>query len=414
MAHKSRQEITVIIASVLLAFVMWIYAMTDKNPMERKTVENIPVQLVNTEALKQFNLALIPEQNFTVNLEISGKALDVYAANNPTYFNIVADLNSVALLKKGENNIPVEIIGKLPNGIQVENPTGAALYIKVKLDALGTKSVGVNINFTGSVKEGFGYLDTVTSPTEVLVSGPESIVNSVNSLTGQIDINGKSNDVNGSIAIRPVDKNGNEVKYVSLERQVVNVSVPVKPAKEVSVVVKTTGSIGGNKILQKTNQSTDKVIIIGDRKYLDKVKEIETVPYDISKVKTTYTDTLSLKLPEGIEVFQDMNTLNVEFVVENIIEKTVKIPINIVNPRDGYSYSTSVSDVNITLRGAESILNSLDTSSISTIADVNNIDVGQHSLDLKINIPNGLSVVKTIPDKVSVTITKPETETTNP
>jgi YbbR domain-containing protein len=143
MAHKSKQEITAIIASVLLAFVMWIYAMTDKNPMEQKTVENIPVQLENIEALKQFNLALVPEQNFTVSLQIRGKALDVYAANDPSYFNIVADLNSVAFLKKGENNIPVEIIGKQPNGIQVENPTGVAYYIKVKLEALETKSVPV-------------------------------------------------------------------------------------------------------------------------------------------------------------------------------------------------------------------------------------------------------------------------------
>ena len=413
MAHKSKQEITVIIASVLLAFVMWIYAMTDKNPMERKTVENIPVQLVNTEALEQFKLALTPEQNFTVSLEIRGKALDVFTANDPAYFNIVADLNSSAYLKKGENNIPVEIIGK-PNGIQVENPTGVPYYIKVKLEALETKSVGVNINLTGSVKEGFGYLDPVTSPTEVLVSGPESIVNSVNSLTGEIVINDKSNDAHGSIVITPVDKDGKEVKYVSLAKQVVDVSVPVKPAKEVNVVVKTTGSIGENKILKKTNQSTDKVIIVGDRKYLDKVKEIETLPYDISKIKTTFTDTLSLNLPEGIEVFHGMSTINVEFVVENIIEKTVKIPINIVNSKEGYGYSTSAPDVNITLRGVESTINSLDTSSISAIVDVNNIDVGQHSLELKIDIPNGLSIVKTVPDKVSVTITKPETETPSP
>ncbi len=414
MAHKSKQELTVIIASVLLAFVMWIYAMTDKNPMERKTVENIPVQLVNTEALKQFNLALVPEQNFTVSLEIRGKALDVFAANDPAYFNIVADLNSAAFLKKGENNIQVEIIGKQPTGIQVENPTGVPYYIKVKLETLETKSVGVNINLIGSVKEGFGYLNTVTSPTEVLVSGPESIVNSVNSLAGEIDINNKSNNVTGRIVIRPVDKDGKEIKYVSIEKSVVDVSVPVKPAKEVSVVVKTVGNIGVNKILKKTNLSTDKVIIVGDRKYLDKVKEIETVPYDISKVIATHTDTLSMNLPEGIEVFQGINTLNVEFVVENIIEKTVKIPINIVNSREGYSYSTSAPDVNITLSGAESAINPLDTSSISAIVDVNNIDVGQHNVELKINIPNGLSIVKTVPDKVSVTITKPETNTTSP
>lgn len=413
MVHKSKQEITAIIVSVLLAFVMWIYAMTDKNPLETRTVENIPVQLTNTETLEQFGYALTPDQSFTINLEIRCKALDVGTAIDTANYNIVADLNNIATFKKGENNIPVEITSK-PSGIQVDNPTGAPYYIKVKLETLETKSVGVNINPIGNVKEGFGYLDPITKPTQVTVSGPESVVNSVNSVNGQIDITGKSSDVNASIAIKPVDRDGNEVKYVSIEKPVVDVSIPVKPAKEVGVIVDTVGNIGSNKVLKKINLSTEKVKIIGDKKYLDNVKEVRTVPYDISKIKTTYTDTLTLNLPEGIEVFHNMNTVSAEFVVENVIEDTVRIPINIVNQKQGYNYSTSVSDVNITLRGAESTINSLDTGTISAVVDVNNIDVGQHNLELKINVPDGISIAKMVPDKVSVTITKPETDTTSP
>lgn len=412
MAHKSRQEIMAIIGCVLLAFVMWVYAMTDKNPSVPKKIDNIPVQLVNIEALEQYNLALVPEQNFTVSLDIKGKALDVYSAD-PADFTIVADLNNAAYLKKGENNIQVEIKGT-PNGIQLENPTGIPYYIKVKLEALDTKSVEVKINLTGNVKEGFGYLKPVPKPTEVVVRGPESYVNLVNSITGQVDISGKSGDVNASIAIRPVDKDGKEVKYVSLESQVVDVSVPVKPAKEVDVVVKTTGNITGNKVLKRINQSVDRVIIIGDRKYLDKVKEIETEPYDISKIKSTFTDTLTLNLPEGIGVFNDMNTVTAEFLVEDAIEETIKVPINIINTRDEYNYSTSVPDINITVRGAESIINTLDTSSISATLDVNNLDEGQHNAELVVNIPNGISIVKRVPDKVSITIKKQVNEVTNP
>ncbi|MDF2675331.1 MAG: hypothetical protein K0R09_3603 [Clostridiales bacterium] len=413
MAHKSKQEITAIIASVLLAFVMWIYAMTDKNPMESKTVENIPVQLINTEAVEQSNLALKPGQTFLVSLDIKVKALDLYAAIDPANYNIVADLSSASIFQKGENNIMVEIKGK-PPGIMIENPLGVPYTIKVNLEALATKSVGVKIEKIGSVKAGYGYLDSIVSPSEVIVRGPESMVNSVASLVGSININDKTNDANGNIAITPVDIDGNEVKYVTLEKPVVEVTVPVKPSKEVGVVVKTTGDIGENKILKKINQSATKVVIVGDKKDLDKVKEIETIPYDISKITSTHTDTLSLNLPEGIQVFQGISTLTVEFVVENIIESTVRIPINVINPREGYSYSNSVPDVSLTLRGAESVINSFDTSSISAIVDVNNLDVGQHNIDFKINLPSGVSVVKKVPDKISVTITKPEQEVTSP
>lgn len=412
MAHKSKQEITAIIACVLLAFVMWIYAMTAKNPFETQPVNNIPVQLINTDVLEQLDLALVPEQNFTVSLEIRGKVLDLAAAD-PANFNIVADLNNVPILRKGENNIPIDIIGT-PNGTQVENPTKVQYSIKVKLEALEEKSVPVTINPVGSVKEGFGYLVPIPKPSQILVKGPVSVVNSVSSISGQVIINGKSDDINESVEIRPLDKDGNVVKYVSVATQVVDVSVPIKPAKEVNVVVKTTGDIPGNKILKKINQSQERVVIIGDKPYLDKVKEIETISYDLSQIKSTYKDTLSLNLPEGIDIFSGTETVNVEFVVENIIENTIAVPINIVNPREGFSYSTSVPDISITLRGGESLINSLNTDSIAATIDVNTLDEGQHNMEFIVNIPNGLSIVKKVPDKVTVTVAKPVSETTNP
>lgn len=413
MARKSKQEITAIIACVMLAFIMWIYAMTAKNPLDNQTVDNIPVQLINTEVLEQFDLALSPEQNFTVSLDIKGKVLDLASATNPERFSVVADFNNAPVLRKGENTIPIDIIA-FPNGIQIENPTKLQYSIKVKLEALEEKSIPVKINLVGSVMEGYGYLEPISKPNEMLVRGPESVVNSVKIIEGQIDITDKSDNYTRSIGIRPLDKDGKEVKYVTLGSKVVDVSVPIKPAKEVNVVVKTTGEIPGNKVLKKINQSQEKIIILGDKTYLDKVKEIETLTFDLSTIRSTHKDTLSMKLPEGIDIFSGTNTVNVEFVVENILESTISIPINIINPRGGFSYSTSVPDISITLRGAESILSTLNTDSISAIIDVNGLDEGQHSMGFEVNLPSGLAVTKRTPDKVTVTISKPVSETTNP
>lgn len=410
MAHKSKQEITAIIASVLLAFIVWIYAMTDQNPMENDTIDNIPVQLINTEVLEQYNLTLSPEQNFTVSLNIRGRALDIYTAD-PANFKIVADLNNAAFFQKGENNIPVEVRG-IPTGIQIQNPTGVPYYIKVKLERLDSKSVPVKINLSGSVKEGYGYLDEIIKPSEVVVRGPESYVNLVDRAEGQIDINGKSNLVNESVVIKPVDKDGNEVKYVALQSQVADVAVPIKPAKEVSLVVKTTGSITGNKTLKGINQSLDRIMILGDKKDIDKIEEIQTLPYDISRIRANYKDKLQLNIPEGIDVISNITTVDVEFLVEDIIEKTLKIQSSIINSREGYSYTPSVSEINITIRGGQSIINSVNTGSISAVLDVGGLDAGNHNVDVKINLPSGVNLAGINPDKVAVTVTKPAEETT--
>jgi YbbR domain-containing protein len=389
--------------------------MGDKNPEENITVDNIPVQLVNVDYLEQDNLALIPNQNFTISLDIKGKALDVYAADDPSQFKVVADLNTNQYLKKGENTIPVKIVAT-PKNIRVENSTGSQYFIKVNLDSLATKSVPIKIDIVGNAKEGFGYLSAVTKPSEMLVKGPESIVNSVDSVSGQIDINDNSSSVNKSIVIRPLDSQGNEVKNVNLERNVVDVTVPIKPAKDVPIVIRTTGSLAGNKIIKQMNPSYDRVTIIGEKKDIDKIKQIETVIYDVSKINSTYTDVLSLDIPPGVDMFSDIKTVDVEFVVENIVENTVRIPINMINAKDGYNYSMSHTDVTVNIRGAQSVLSAFDSSTISAIVDVSNASEGQNTLGIKLTVPDTVSVASTSPEKVTVTVTKPQepsTTTTN-
>lgn len=405
MARKSKQEIMAIIGALLLAFVMWIYAMAAKNPTETKTVSNIPVQLINVEALAKHGLALDPEQNFVISLDIEGKALDVYSANNPNYFKVVADLNSAIQLGKGENNIPIEI-QDLPKGVQIDNPTGIPYYIKVKLEKLEKKSVPVTINLTGTPKKGYGSLEAIKTPTEIVVTGPESLVNSVSSIVGEIDINTKASDAHGSIVIKPLNKDGEEVKNVTMERQVVDVTVPIKLAKEVEIIVKTKGRLDDNKVLRKMNPTIKKVTILGDRKYLDKVDEIQTVVYDISTISSTITDTISLNLPEGIDVFQGISTVDVEFIVENKQESSIKIPVNLINSNSEYNYSTSIADINVFFEGAESLVNAVDVEDINATVDVSNLGEGQHNLTIKLTLPNGIELVKATPEKVVVTISK--------
>lgn len=404
MVFKDRQKVTAIVVSLFLAFIMWIYVMSDKNPIQQNAIEDIPVELVNTDYIEQSGLALVPNQKFSVSVTIKGRIMDIINVS-ASDFKIVADFNGYTL-KKGDNNIPVEVRER-PKGTEVENKTGYPYYIKVKLDKFVEKSVSVAVSVTGSAKEGYGFIKNQVRPSEVLVSGPESAVEKVYSAAGQIDLNGSSSDVSASVPLKPIDKEGNQVPGVSIEPKFVDVEVPIKPAKVVPVVVKYTGNIAQNLILRSVKPKVETITIIGDSKYIDKIKEITTVPFDISKLTTSSTRDVRLNIPNGVGILGDTRSINVEFTVENKIEKTFTVPIKILNQSEGFNYDALSSDsITITIIGAESIVNSIDINNISAYIDVKDLGENIHTIPVKVVPPDNVEIKDYGPKTVNVTITK--------
>lgn len=403
MVQKDKQELMITIFSIFIAFVLWLYVIGDKNPVQTKVIENVPVMLVNTENIPQANLALLPNQNFTVNLTITGRALDIFNVM-PNDFTVEADMGGY--LKKGDNNIPVEVKGP-PRGINVVNKNGYP-YIRVKLDTLSNKSVPITVNVVGSAKEGYQYIKPVLRPTEAIISGPSTYVNSVSSLAGQIDITGNYTNLNGSIPLIAYDKDGKEVRNVTIEPKFVDVAIAIKPSKEVPIVVKTIGEIPNDKLLNSMIPKIDSVIIVGDSEVIDKINKIETSSYNLSRLTSSATRELALEIPEGVSIVNEVKSVIVEFTVENRIEKSINIDIDMINKKDGYNYSSSYTNVTISLYGAESIVQSIQAESLGAYVDLSNIAEGEHTVSVKLNIPNNVVVKNYSPEKITVSITKKE------
>lgn len=401
MADKEKRKIIAVILSVFLAFVLWLYVMGDKNPEQPpKVIENIPVTLVNTDAISKVNLALVPNQTFTINLKIKARYLDLINVN-PDSFKVEADMES-GLLSKGYKNIPVKITSA-PEGITILDKYPV---IRVEFDSLREKNVPVKINVTGNAAKGYGYIPPVVRPTAVVVSGPERFVNNVAMVTGEIDVSGKSQDVSGSVVIKPVDIDGIAVQNVSMEPKYVDVTVPIKPAKEVPVVVRKTGTLSAGKILKDAIPDINKVTIVGEKKYLDRVDQIQTVPFDISNLNSSTSGELILNIPPGITIFNEIMSVNVTFVLENIAEGAFSIPVSIINQREGYDYTLNHNSLAVTIEGAESLLNTMDVQNLKAVIDVKDMDEGEHTVSVSLNLPNGARIKDSSALKVMVTVSK--------
>lgn len=402
MANKDSGEVMAVIASVLIAFILWTYVMSEKNPIQTKVVENVPVTLTNMEAVEQSNLALISGQDFTVNLTVTGRALDVFNVS-PGDFKVEADMSGY--LKRGENNIPVEV-KSTPRGITVVNKTGYT-YIRVKLDALAERSVPVSISIKGTSKEGYGYLSPLLKPSEVLVSGPETYINTIKSAIGQIDISGNFSNVSGSIPVKIQDKYGKPVPYIKVEPKYVDVTIPIKPSKVVPIVVKTVGNAPSDVVIKSIQPRTTSVVVIGDKSDLDRINSIETLTYDLSKLRNGGTRTLSLSIPKGIIIGENIKNINVDFTVENMSEKTIDVPVSLINQDNNFQYTSSDSNVSVKISGVESVVNSVTSNDFTAAIDVKNMSEGAHIVQVKTTSSrNDLNIISANPSKITVTVIK--------
>lgn len=401
MANKDKEQITAIIVSIAVAFVMWIYVMSDNNPTVSKTLKDVPVNLTNIENITENNLALVPGQNFMTNVAVTGKTSDI---EKLTADDIRAEADMSTYLKKGDNSITVQI-KQLPDGVMISDKA-ELMYINVKLDTFTEKSVSIGVNVSGKTKDGFGHLDPVARPSEVLVSGPSTYVNMVSSVVGQIDLNGAGVDLNGSVPLKAQDKEGKNVSYVNIEPKYVDIYISVKPSKIVPIIVKTTGTIPSDKILKDIQLKTDKTVLIGDQKNLDKIGQVETVPFDISKITASTTKEILLNLPSGVKILGDLKSINADFIVENKVEKVFSVSITPENKDENLKYEILTSTVSISLSGGEKQLSPLDSKDISATVDLKDIGEGEYSLPVKITVPDGLKILDFSPQKVEVKVTK--------
>ena len=74
-----RQKIIVKLVCVLLSFGLWIYVTNIQSSIRTYTLKDVPVRLLNTKSLNQFNLAISPGQDFTVDLKIEGDSKYIFS-----------------------------------------------------------------------------------------------------------------------------------------------------------------------------------------------------------------------------------------------------------------------------------------------------------------------------------------------
>ena len=112
-----KNNLSLKIISVVVAIILWLYAVSELNPETTKTFNDIPIEIINMNELNEKNLTLAenPEQSITV--RIRGLANDIRKVN---ISNLKAVLDLSEIDWTGTQSVALDIEGLLPREVKLD------------------------------------------------------------------------------------------------------------------------------------------------------------------------------------------------------------------------------------------------------------------------------------------------------
>lgn len=403
MDNKDKKaEIVIRIVCLILSFGLWLYISNVQNPTREYKLDKVPVELLNTDALKESKLALSPHQDFYVTLNLEGPSSEVYKVT-PSQFKVSVDLSSYAL-KKGENRIRVDIVN-YPSNINIKN--NSFLLVTIKVDDYVEKSIPIKSDIKVTAKTG-SYADSPTiKPTNALISGPGEYVNSVKSLVISSELKNIEQDTTLNLPIKAINDSGKDVDEIKVTPTNAEVSITVKKGKVVPINVITKGSLLPGLVMKDFGSTTEKVELVGDDTILSTINSIETETIDLSSINDSKEVSANLKIPQNVRIADNISKVKVKFNLNKYTTKDIEVPISSKNTSDGFQSNIDPQKITIRISGLDDDVSSFKPDSIKAEVDLSGAKEGENTIPILItNTNDKIKIVSQSSDKVKAVLVK--------
>lgn len=367
---SKKQSLIVKVICLLLSFGLWLYISNVENPVRSYELKNIPVELINTDTLKDSKFAIASNQEFKVDLKLEGSSSDVLKAKKED-FKIVADMSAYAL-KSGDNTIPVQIVS-YPENINIKN--NGFLGIKVKLEDLIKKDLLITSKVNVGYKSNIYEKEKTITPSKVTISGARSAVEKVNEAVIEGDAKDIDKNTQISYDIKFLDASGNEVKDVEADNTNAQLNITIIKGKSVPINLKTIGTLQKGLYFDGFELNKSSVNIAGNSDILDNIKSIDTNPLDISELQSDSELRVTLNIPEGITIKDGVDDIKAKIKIRKDEDSTKDIVCNVnyTNLNENLVLESSTQTVNVSLSGTQSMLEKITADNIHVTMDLSKV-----------------------------------------
>lgn len=298
-----KENIWARIICLLVACGLWVYVMTDQNPIVERSVE-VRLQQINLPGnMMVFN---VPDK---ILVKVRGSRTQLSADNIDNQINAAINLKNVT---EGQQNVPIAVTFQGGEVVAV-TPRDVSIYV----DTVSEKKVPVTTRIVGAVSSDMTIGTSTITPPEVTLRGATHRIDKVNRVVAPIDVTDHTGSFQAESELVAVSDDGYDIPNMkiipdrvmvqaTMVSQMLSTNVPVKPVMS--------GTLPDGVVVTKTEIVPESIRVTAPPSVLKDLQEVKTKPVDISKLTGSSAVAAELELPE--KVIPEIRTVQIKISVE--------------------------------------------------------------------------------------------------
>ena len=374
-------KISSIILSVVVAFGLWLYVVTNVSQEDDVTFYNIPVVMEGVALLAEQNMMITDCSAQTISVNLSGRRSDLNKIGNG---NLTAKVNLSGIERVGENIQLSYNLGYPDNvsrndyTIESKNPA----YIYVDVDYRRVKEVPVTLKWTGTRSEDYIY-DTenaVLDNAVITIEGPAAVADKIHHAEIEIDLSEQVKSISDSYRYTLCDEEGNAVdaETITTDVEEVHLDVPIQRIREMQLAVDVIYGGGANADNTTIEIEPASLRLSGGEAVLAEIGDIYTVAtLNLAEIEKSDSFVYTLNLPEGVTNQTGVSEVKVSVKFNGLRTKEFTLDnFQMINVPAGMTAEIINASLTVKVRGPGDELNALTEEDIMVVVDFAEAEAG--------------------------------------
>ena len=374
-----------IVFSIIISIVLWVYVEYNENNDVTVTIDDIRVVLLNEDLLHDRNLVVSRLSDETVTLKYEGKRSSTGKLNSSN-MQVTVDLASVTA--SGSWTLPYNIVFPADvNNRAVTLVSSSVSRITITFDKMYTKSVPVDVVYTGGTADEYIAEPPEFSPESITVFGPEPIVSRIEKAWVDIKRENLSKTIVEELPFVLLDKDGNEISTegLTLSNDTTRVTIPVKMVKEIPLKVDFIEGAGANQQNIRYTISPATVTLSGEADAFKDFNSIHLGSVDLTNFPVTTVQPFTIIVPNNLtnisQVTEAVVTVDIIGLESRQFSVTNIQPINVPT---GMRATVITQSIRIMIRGPLRDINELTPGNIRVVVDMNSYSTGTSTIKARV------------------------------
>ena len=415
-----RNNIGLKLISVVVAIVIWYIVVDIDDPVETNTY-TVKISVANEAYIASGKeIYHIDDANKTVGVSVRANRSTLRSISEDD-ITVTADFTQIVDMNRDPVMVPLTAECK---GVSRNNITLARTTIPITIESIATKTFAVAVDTGESVPSEEYEVGRVTvSPDQIVINGPESIINQIDTAVARIDVTGMTIDSSREAKLVLLGKDQSEISEDTITDDLTfgggtpNVTVNVelwKRRSDVVLDVQYFGTPAEGYHVESVTTTPDTITVVGDSQALLQLTQNGNViqtPADLIGIEGADEDVyaeihLAEILPENMRLSRNMaEEASTTIAIRSDETKELVLDVDsieVLNIDSNLAVSYGQAEITVRIKGSGANLDSVTEENIGASIDLAGMAAGDMNVPVNFTLPAGVSVDEAVTLNISL------------